>query len=57
MDNKRIPPFESDEQAAEFWDTHDFAEYADDTVPVPDVVFPKQITLRRPPEMTERDPE
>jgi len=43
---KRIPHFETDEEAAEFWDTHSFADYIDDTEPADDVVF----TVRRPAE-------
>jgi predicted DNA binding CopG/RHH family protein len=58
MGTKRIPHFESDDQAAEFWDTHDFTEYAEDTVPAPDVVFPKphlkQISLRLSPAQISR---
>lgn len=29
-----IPKFETLEEAAEFWDTHDFEEFVDDTQPV-----------------------
>jgi len=50
MAKKRIPHFETDEEAAEFWDTHSFADYIDDTEPADDVVFVmrplKQISLR-----------
>lgn len=31
---KRIPKFQSLEEAAEFWDTHDFEDYVGDTEPV-----------------------
>jgi len=31
---KKIPDFKSLEEAAEFWDTHSFAEYIRDTEPV-----------------------
>ena len=31
---KRIPSFQSLEEAAEFWDTHDFDDYVGDTEPV-----------------------
>ncbi len=31
---KRIPKFKSLEDAAEFWDTHDFEDYVADTEPV-----------------------
>lgn len=30
----RIPKFKSLEEAAEFWDSHDFADYVADTEPV-----------------------
>lgn len=30
----KIPKFTSLEEAAEFWDTHDFEDYVDDTEPV-----------------------
>ena len=53
MPKKTIPDFSNDEEAAEFWDTHDFAEYVDDTEPAPDVQFRlqnlKQISLRLSP--------
>ena len=29
----KIPKFESLDEAAEFWDTHDFEDYVDDTEP------------------------
>jgi hypothetical protein len=31
---KRIPKFQTLEEAAEFWDTHDFEDYVGDTEPV-----------------------
>jgi hypothetical protein len=31
---KRIPDFKTLEEAADFWDTHDFEDYVGDTVPV-----------------------
>ena len=31
---KRIPRFQTLEQAAKFWDTHDFEDYVGDTKPV-----------------------
>ena len=31
---KRVPKFQSWEEAAEFWDTHDFEDYVGDTEPV-----------------------
>ena len=30
-DDKQIPPFNSYEEMAEFWDTHSLADYADQT--------------------------
>ncbi len=30
----KIPQFETLEEASEFWDTHDFEDYVDDTEPV-----------------------
>jgi hypothetical protein len=30
----KIPKFKTLEEAAEFWDTHDFEDYVDDTEPV-----------------------
>ena len=30
----KIPQFKTLEEAAEFWDTHDFEDYIDDTEPV-----------------------
>lgn len=38
----KIPKMKSDEQIAAFWDTHDFADYIEDTEPADDVVFEKQ---------------
>lgn len=31
---KKIPDFKSLEEASEFWDTHSFAEYVEETEPV-----------------------
>jgi hypothetical protein len=46
---KRVDPipdsFSSPEEAGEFWDTHDLADYWDQTQPVTDIVF--DITRRR----------
>ncbi len=40
---KRVDPipesFSSPEEAGEFWDTHDLADYWDQTEPVQDIVF------------------
>ena len=30
----KLPKFESLDEAAEFWDTHDFEDYVDDTEPM-----------------------
>jgi predicted DNA binding CopG/RHH family protein len=58
MPKKRIPDFKSDEEAAEFWDTHSLADYWDDTQPAEDVEFRlrplKQISLRLAPGQIER---
>jgi predicted DNA binding CopG/RHH family protein len=60
MPKKRIPAFSNDEEAAEFWDTHSFADYIDDTERVDDVTFApnclklKQVCLRLSPPMIER---
>ena len=55
---KKIPPLKTDQEAAEFWDTHDFADYWDDTEPVADVTFAamplKQVCLRLSPGQIER---
>jgi hypothetical protein len=57
MPNKRIPHFKTDEEAAEFWDTHDFAEYWDDTVRVDDVTFgPNPFKLVKEPSPPQRKP-
>lgn len=32
--SKKIPDFKSLEEAADYWDTHSFAEYITDTEPV-----------------------
>lgn len=34
----KIPNFKNEEEEIEFWDTHSFADYADDTEPV-DIKF------------------
>ena len=53
MARKKIPHFESDEEAAELWDTHSLADYIDDTEPADDVQFVmrplKQISMRLAP--------
>lgn len=58
MPKKRIPDFESEEDEMEFWDTHNSADYWDDTEPVEGVTFPKprlkQISLRIAPTQIER---
>jgi len=50
---KTIPHFRSDEEAAEFWDTHSVTDYLDELEPAPDVRFTlqnlKQISLRLSP--------
>ena len=52
-DPQTIPHFKSDEEAAEFWDTHSVADYLDELEPAPDVRFRlqnlKQISLRLSP--------
>ena len=52
MAKKKIPPFKNLEEAAEFWDTHDFMDYIDDTEPADDVEFAfkplKPVCLRLP---------
>ena len=58
MPKRAIPDFQTDEEAAEFWDTHSFADYVQDTEPAEDVRFPrpklKQISLRLAPTQVER---
>ena len=58
MPDKRIPEFKSDEEAAEFWDTHSFADYIGDTTPIEGVTFRlphlKQISLRLAPTHIDR---
>jgi predicted DNA binding CopG/RHH family protein len=58
MAKRRIPHFATDEEAAEFWDTHVFTDYWDDMEPADDVRFPhiklKQISLRLAPTQIER---
>lgn len=39
----RIPEFKSYQEEAEFWDTHDFTEFEDETHPV-DVHFAKNLS-------------
>lgn len=34
MTKLKIPDFKSLEEAAEYWDTHNFADYMDDTEPI-----------------------
>jgi len=58
MPKKTIPVLASDEEAAEFWDTHSLADYLHDTEPVDDVRFVrqplKQISLRLAPSEIQR---
>ena len=49
----KLPDFRSEEEAAEFFDTHDLADYWDDMIPVKDAVVEvevekKQVSLRLP---------
>ena len=57
MAKKRIPHFETDEEAAEFWDTHSVADYLDELEPVQDVTFGrirmKQVCLRLLPDQVD----
>ncbi len=57
MTKQRIPKFETEEEAAEFWDTHSLADYIEDTEVV-EVSFPrialKQVCLRLAPGQIER---
>jgi predicted DNA binding CopG/RHH family protein len=39
----RIPEFESFEEEAEFWDTHDFTDYLDELTPV-EVRFARELS-------------
>jgi predicted DNA binding CopG/RHH family protein len=39
MAKKKIPHFKSDEEAAEFWDSHSLADYWDELEPADDVSF------------------
>jgi CopG antitoxin of type II toxin-antitoxin system len=50
----KIPKFKTLDEAAEFWDAHDFEEYVDDTEPVEFTVrIPERTTtLRIPVELT-----
>ena len=48
---KKIPEFKTEQEEAEFWDTHDSTEYLDDTEPVNMALVDnrppkKQISLR-----------
>jgi predicted DNA binding CopG/RHH family protein len=47
---KHIPHFETDEEAAEFWDTHSLTDYLHELEPVENVTFGpirmKQVCLR-----------
>ena len=58
MAKKRIPRFSTDDEAAEFWETHDFADYVDDTKPAEGVEFAreplKQVSLRLAPKQIAR---
>lgn len=42
----KIPEFDSVEEEREFWDTHDFADYVDDTEPVPDPILVERVSTR-----------
>ena len=57
MTKQPIPKFATEEEAAEFWDTHSLADYIDDTEVV-EVSFPrialKQVCLRLAPGQIER---
>jgi CopG antitoxin of type II toxin-antitoxin system len=54
MTKKKIPNFETLDQAVEFWETHSFVDYADDTdeitvtVNLPSKAPPVQIELTAP---------
>ncbi|MBM3475577.1 MAG: hypothetical protein FJX75_20115 [Armatimonadetes bacterium] len=39
MPRRRIPDFKTDEEAAEWWDTHDLTDYEDELEPVDNVTF------------------
>jgi len=39
---KKIPVFKKDSEVAAFWDTHDFSEHFNETLPADDVVFEKE---------------
>ena len=41
-----IPHFETDEEAAEFWDTHSFVDYFDEFEPVPPGMFSEVVLVR-----------
>lgn len=38
----RLPKFKSDQECAEFWDTHDFTDYQNEFKKVDNVVFEQQ---------------
>ena len=50
MAKHKIPEFKTDEEGAEFWDSHDFMDYIGDTEPETDLYFTlkplKQVCLR-----------
>lgn len=60
MPKRKLPEFKTDEEAGEFWDTHDLAEYWDQMEVVEDVTFGpsplklKQVCLRLSPTQIER---
>ena len=37
----RIPKFKTDEEIAEFWDTHDLTDFEEELRPAKDIVFVK----------------
>ncbi len=56
---KRLPEFKTEEEAAEFWDTHSLADYWDQMEPVqvtfaPGALKLKQVCLRLSPPMIEQ---
>lgn len=58
MPKKQLPEFKTDEEAAEFWDTHSIADYWDQMEPVevtfaPDALKLKQVCLRLSPRQVE----
>jgi len=55
----KLPEFRNEEEATEFFDTHDLADYWDDMIPVEDIVIEveppkKQISIRLPLSAIER---